>query len=68
MPNAFCVILYAELVKEERKAFKRRIKGWIRVWQLLQCVQKRNTSSEREIISKSDLGAITFNSDHGIKL
>lgn len=30
--------------------------------------QKRNTSSEREIISKSDLGAITFNSDHGTKL
>lgn len=26
---------------------------------------KRNTSSEREVIDKSDLGAIVFNNDHG---
>lgn len=67
MPNAFCVVLYTVLVKEERIAFKRRIERWIRIWQLLQYVQKRNTSSEREVI-KSELGAIVFNSDHGTKL
>lgn len=68
MPNAFCVVLYTVLVKEERIAFKRRIERWIRVWQLLQYVQKRNTASEREVINKSELGAIIFNSDHGTKL